>query len=275
MIKRILIALSGSPYTPAAMQHAIDLAQRHQAEVTGVTITDLAKLANVGPVPLGGGAAAAELSHQRIADAEQRIAECVASYRTACQAEGITAHVHQEAGDIIDEITKLWRYNDIVIFGLRGLFEYGVIHNPDDLLIRIVKYGIRPILAVDKEFRDINNVMIAYNGSLEAAKAMKYFVQSRIYPDAKLRIVSFEKRHDDPQELLSDAQKYCALHGFDVETDFVDADPRDNLIDYADTNGMDLIVMGSTGRSRLTEYFLGDTVLHAIKNCHIPLYLMR
>jgi len=275
MIKRVLVALSGSPYTPAAMEHGFDLANTHQAEITGVTVTDLAKLANVGPVPLGGGAAAAELSHQRIADAEQRIAECVANYKTACDAHGVTGHLHQEAGDIIDEITKLWRYNDVVVFGLRGLFEYGVIHNPDDMLIRIIKSGIRPILAVDKEYRDINNVMIAYNGSLEAAKAMKSFVQTRIYPNVNLRIVSFEKRKDDPQELLSDAKKYCAAHGFEAETDHVDKEPRDHLIDYAERNGMDLIVMGSTGRSRLTEYILGDTVLTAIKHCHIPLYLMR
>ncbi len=275
MIKRVLVALSGSPYTPSAVSHALELARNHSAEVTGVTITDLAKLANVGPVPLGAGAAASELSHQRIEQAELRIKELAEQYTAQCAKENIVAHLHQESGNIIDEITKLWRYNDIVVFGLRGLFEYGLIHNPDDLLIKIIKSGIRPILAVAKEHRSVHNVLVAYNGSLEAAKAMKYFVQSRIFPNAQLRVVSFEKRKDDPQELLSDAKKYCARHGFKVETDFVDEDPRDELLPYAETMNADLIVIGSTGRSKLASYVLGDTVKIAIKESHIPLYLMR
>lgn len=275
MIKRVLVALSGSPYTPSAMEHALELARANKAEVTGVTITDLAKLAYVGPVPLGAGAAAAELSHQRIEQAELRIAELARIFTAKCNEQNVVGHLHQESGHIIDELIKLWRYNDIVVMGLRGLFEYGIIHNPDDMLLKIMKSGIRPILAVAKEHRSIHRVLIAYNGSLEAAKAMKYFVQSRLFPDVSIRIVSFEKRKDDPQELLSDAQKYCSLHGFTVETDFVDADPRDELIDYGDKMNADLIVLGSTTRSRLATHVLGDTLYTAIKESHIPLYLMR
>jgi nucleotide-binding universal stress UspA family protein len=275
MIKRVLVALSGSPYTPSVIHHGIELARAHDADITGVTITDLAKLANVGPVPLGGGAAASELSHQRIELAEERIRELSAQFQDTCARERIVCHLHQESGHIVDELIKLWRYNDIAVLGLRGLFEYGVIHNPDDMLIRIMKSGIRPILAVAKEHREIHKVLIAYNGSLEAAKAMKGFVQSRIFPEVTIRVVSFEKRKDDPQELLIDAQNYCAMHGFETDTDFVDADPRDELIDYAEQMKADLIVMGSTGRSRLASYVLGDTVHTAIKESHLPLYLSR
>ena len=53
MIKRILVALSGTPYTKAAIQHALELATHHGADVTGVTDIDLAKVAHVGPVPMG------------------------------------------------------------------------------------------------------------------------------------------------------------------------------------------------------------------------------
>ncbi len=58
MIKHILVALSGTPYTPIAVERAIELAQIHGASVTGVTVVDLKTLSDVGPVPLGGQAAA-------------------------------------------------------------------------------------------------------------------------------------------------------------------------------------------------------------------------
>ncbi len=66
MIKRILVALSGTQYTGAAIRHALELAGLHDAQVTGVTDVDLAKVANVGPVPMGGGAAASELMEHRL-----------------------------------------------------------------------------------------------------------------------------------------------------------------------------------------------------------------
>ena len=45
MIKRILVALSGTPYTESAVKHALALAETHESDVTGVTIMDSARIA--------------------------------------------------------------------------------------------------------------------------------------------------------------------------------------------------------------------------------------
>ena len=66
MTKRILVALSGTPLTESAVQHALELAKTHDAEITGVTDIDLAKVAGVGPIPMGAGAAATELVEHRL-----------------------------------------------------------------------------------------------------------------------------------------------------------------------------------------------------------------
>ena len=58
MIKRILVALSGTPYSASATQHALQLAEAHGAEVTGVTLVNHDALDAREPVPIGGGAAA-------------------------------------------------------------------------------------------------------------------------------------------------------------------------------------------------------------------------
>lgn len=39
-MKRILVGLAGTPYTPVAIRRALELAQQHQAEVTAVTLMD-------------------------------------------------------------------------------------------------------------------------------------------------------------------------------------------------------------------------------------------
>jgi hypothetical protein len=52
MIKRILVGLGGTPYTPFAIARSIELAQQHGAELTGVTVVDVGRLIRIYPVPL-------------------------------------------------------------------------------------------------------------------------------------------------------------------------------------------------------------------------------
>jgi hypothetical protein len=44
MIKRILVGLAGTIYTPVAIERAVTLAKEHDAEVTGVTVLDPRRL---------------------------------------------------------------------------------------------------------------------------------------------------------------------------------------------------------------------------------------
>ena len=85
MLKRILVALSGTPFTPVAVKHAVELAKWHEAEVTGVTVVDLDRLSDVGPRPMGGAAAAASLAEHRIAITRERIEEEIANFQRACE----------------------------------------------------------------------------------------------------------------------------------------------------------------------------------------------
>ena len=84
MIKRILVALSGTPYTRSAIQHAIELAGYHGSSLTGVTDIDLARVADVGPVPMGAGAAAHNLVEHRLQLTEQQVEETIAHFEAAC-----------------------------------------------------------------------------------------------------------------------------------------------------------------------------------------------
>lgn len=273
--KRILVSLSGSPYTRAAIDHAIELAKRHDADLTGVTVVDSDRLARVGPIPIGGGAAASDLTRYREEISAERVEQCIAQFQDECRQASLACSVVRETGDALNELISLWRYHDLTIMGLRGLFEYGVVHNPDDVLIRLVTRGIRPILAVSDAFRPIKRVLIAYNGSLEAAKAMKRFAQMQLWVQPAVRVVCYQQQADDAARLLSDAANYLSAHGIDAEYEASDVDPRDGIIQDIDAKGIDLVVIGSTARSWIARQVLGDTVLYAIRHAAIPLFLAR
>ena len=274
MIKRILVALSGTPFTDSAVRHALELARIHGAEVTGVTDIDLAKVANVGPVPMGAGAAAHDLVEHRLQVTEQHVNEAVRDFEASCRTAGTEFCVARETGSPYEKLTSLWRYHDLTVAGLQGLFEYGVVHNPDDLIVQMIAKGVRPILAVAREYREVNRVLVAYNGSMESAKALKRFVQSRVWPDIAMRIVVFDKPAE-ARQLLADASHYCAVHGYEVETEHVKGSPRDRLLDYAARTQADLIVMGSASRARILKHLLGDTTLHMVCHAAIPLFITQ
>ncbi len=275
MIKRILVALSGTPFTDAAVRHALDLARLHEAELTGVTDVDLAKVADIGPVPMGAGAAAHDLVEHRLQLTEQQVTEAIEGFESACSEASRSCSVVRETGNPFERLIGLWRYHDLTVAGLRGLFEYGIYHNPDDLVLSLVSKGVRPILAVARAHRPIRNVLVAYNGSLESAKAMKRFVQMKLWPDIELGIVCFDKDRDEAAELLADAASYCSLHGYEAETRRIEGAARDGLLRHAEQSGADLIVMGCASRARIFKHLLGDTTLHAIRHAEIPLFLAQ
>ena len=275
MVKRILVALSGTPCTPVAVETAVELAQRHGACVTGVTVVDIDRLSDVGPVPIGGASAAQSLAEHRVAVTQERVDEEIAGFEKACRDASIDHVVDRERGDAFELLTELWRYHDLTIIGLRGLFEYGVVQNPGDEVVKLIRRGVRPIVAVSTEYRPVNRVLVSYNGSMEAAQAMKRFAQLQLWPDVTVKLASFGFDDDKAMPLLIEAAVYLRAHGMDPEVETLPGDPKQQLRAHAREWGADLVVMGASSRGRLAKLLLGDTAEEMLVHTEVPLFLSQ
>jgi nucleotide-binding universal stress UspA family protein len=275
MIKRILVGLGGTPYTPFAIARAVELAQAHGAELTGITVVDVRRLARVGPVPLGASASARELREFRLQVAQEHVEEAIAQFKSACDRAGVAYSVRQEEGNPFTTMAGDARYHDLMIFGLKSLFEHDVVHDPHDVLVRLIAEGVRPILAVAADARPIRRVLIAYSGSMESAKTIKWFAQLKPWPDAQLRVVTFERPVEEAEQLVGDAADYLRRHGFQPEEAYVPASPRHELLPYAAQWGADLIVAGNSAKTLLLRRVLGETALNLITTSDRPLFLAQ
>ncbi len=94
MIKKILVGLSGTPYTSVAVERAVKLAKQLEAEVTGVTIVDLKRLAKIGLMQKGVLHAAKEAAEKRLQVTREGIEEVIGKFEAACNAEGIKYRVN-------------------------------------------------------------------------------------------------------------------------------------------------------------------------------------
>jgi nucleotide-binding universal stress UspA family protein len=275
VIKRILVGLGGTPYTPFAIARSIELAQQHAAELTGVTVVDVGRLSRIGPVPLVASASARELREFRLQVAQEHVEEAAQQFASACRKAGVPYDVRQEEGNPFDLMASCARYHDLMVFGLKSLFEHEVVHDPHDVLVRLVAEGVRPLLAVSPDSRPIRRVLIAYSGSMESAKTMKWFVQLGLWPKAQLRIVTFEHQVDEAEQLVGDAADYLRKHGFEPEEAYAPGSPKHQLLSYAAEWGADLIVAGNSAKNLLLRRTLGETALHLITRADRHLFLAQ
>jgi nucleotide-binding universal stress UspA family protein len=275
MLKRILVGLGDLDHSRSATFRAIELARHHEAELTGVTLFDSERLDATGMVPLGAGAAAKDLGESRLESASQIIAAATAMFRDKCTEANVPHAVIHEVGDPLSSLAAHARYHDLMVCGLQGLFEHGVIAEPHDEFATLIREGVRPLIVVTREHRPVRRVLIAYSGSMESAKTMRRFVQSELYRDAKLRIVTFHNEPAIGEHRLTPAAEYCRAHGLDPSLECVAALPQDELLPYADRWKADLIVMGNSAKNLLLRQILGETALHVMRNADRPLFLSQ
>jgi nucleotide-binding universal stress UspA family protein len=120
-----------------------------------------------------------------------------------------------------------------------------------------------------------DNVLIAWNGSREAARA----VQSGLPLMAGSNVVTVASVDPDPDEdwLLGGALvDHLARHGLNAHSETITTttlSPADAILERAAASGVDLIVMGAYGRSRLREIILGGMTRDILAIMTIPVLM--
>lgn len=274
MIKRLLVGLGDDRFARSATEHAIQMAKQHDAQLTAVTLFDPHSL-DVGPIPIGAGASARDLREHRLGQTVEVLEQAVRYFEQRCQSENLRHDVLHETGNPFERLIAASRYYDQMVCGLKNLFAHGVVEEPPYELIRLVESGVRPLIAVGDCYREIQRILIAYSGSIESAKTMKRFVQQRNWPDAALKIVTFDDDRTAGEDRLARAREYCNAHGLSAETEVVAQAPKEALLPYAEGWGADLIVLGNSAKRLLLRRIFGETALHVVANAERPLFLSQ
>jgi nucleotide-binding universal stress UspA family protein len=279
VIKRILIGIGGTPFTAVAIRRAVELGKAHGAQVTAVTVVDETRLYQVGPVPLGGAAAASSLREHRVRVTGELIDSAIHSLEEQCEAEGVALTVLRERGDPFGLLSQHARYNDLMIFGLRSMFEHDLLGardvDPATVLNDLAKAGVSPILAVSEQYRTVRRVLFAQSGSIQAANAMKQFTRLRLWPDVRFRIVVCDGPEEKSRELLEGARAYCLSHGIEAESVHRQGTAREEILREVASWDADLVVLGYSGRRPLAMRLFGATGLHVLRNVDRPLFLSQ
>jgi nucleotide-binding universal stress UspA family protein len=83
-----------------------------------------------------------------------------------------------------------------------------------------------------------------------------------------------EAQKDKAKEYLSRLVEEAKKDGLDAESVITEGYPPDAIIDYANKNGVDLIVMSSHGRSGITRFALGSVTDKVLRTSAVPVMVV-
>lgn len=84
-----------------------------------------------------------------------------------------------------------------------------------------------------------------------------------------------ERRREEGRELLAEAEARAAEHGRSVETVVAVGQPSDAIVDHATENEIDLIVVGSHGRTGFSRVLLGSVAERVARQAPVPVTIVR
>ncbi len=274
-LKRLLVALGGPGYLDSAMAEATRIARRSDAELLGLAVMDETPVGPFPGIPIGDPADAADLREDRRRRVAAGIEEAAARFETMLAGSGLPGRLLRSEGDAQECLVEAMKLADLTIVGIRHAFGCGTLDHAEDFLARVARASNRPILAMPEAARPVSRVLLAYDGSLVAADALRSFATLRAFDPDHVRIVSCREGDGDPESILAEGRAYLELHGHQVETSVLEGLPSAAILEHAESMDADLLVLGAVGRRGLSRLLAGDTASAMLARSEVPLLLRR
>lgn len=275
MLKRILVVLDGSNAARAAKRYALKLADILKAELTGVGIIDLPWITAAQPEPLGGAAFKIHRDQEVIRQTHERIQAMLAIFRTECDKNSIECHLSELEGFPATEIEGLSEEHDLIIIGKTTDFHFDLDEDTDLTVRYIVRDNPRPIIVVTSEREIDGKVLVAYDGSMQAARALHMFLLLGLGQGHELHVVSIAKRKNEADAIAQRAKAMCQVHGVKVEAEGVASNkpPQDIIKKKAQEINASMVVMGAYGHHGIRELIFGTTTEHLLRESDVALFI--
>lgn len=142
---------------------------------------------------------------------------------------------------------------------------------------------------------DMNDrILVPYDGSPPSATALEFALET--FPDAdvtalhviqipegyweafegpEVRLPTTEKAREYAEEILEGARELAAERDREIDTEIRTGQPEDRIVEYAEKEGYDVIVMGSHGREGISRVLLGSVAENVVRRSPTPVVVAR
>ena len=278
MIKSILLSVDGSTYTGAQVKHCIDLAKAFESLVHVISIVDIrifewaTVMSTDGFVPVIPSTAFQNESKKMLdAKADAVLSKCSRLFKT----ENVEFDTQKIPGPPADIICDHGHLVDLLIIGARGEYAKWESQLIGATLEVVVRQCNKPILITPEKYKEISRLLIAYDGTSKANKALQMagFFASKL--DIPVIILTVNDSPQMQSKHLDEAKKYLEPYNISFDTISESGNPEKEILKMAKSKKCDLIIMGAFGHSRIREAILGSTTEYVMRNSPLPLLLCK
>ncbi|QSG02578.1 universal stress protein [Natranaeroarchaeum sulfidigenes] len=139
-----------------------------------------------------------------------------------------------------------------------------------------------------------DRILLPYDGSDPAKDALQYTLET--FPESELHVLyvvpepegywmafkdddsdppGYEKARQRGAELVSEAAETASEHGSDVETEIARGQPEDVIVDRAEREDIETVVIGSHGREGFSRILLGSVAETVVHRSSVPVVVVR
>ena len=270
---KILLGLDGSAHAEAAIEYACQLAHNYSATITGVAIIDQPGIqSSSGPVPLGAARYDIRLEEQQLKETQEKAGAILDNFSRICEDRNINAILHADTGSPVSELIEESKFHDFIVIGKQTSFEYNA-NETYGTLQRVLRNGLIPVLAVPDSVREIKKVLVAYDNSIPASKAVHMFLLLGIWNACDITLLTVNDDAEAAQGLLDNLGEFFESYGIKPNLAAQSGHPDTAVKSYIAENDIDMLVMGAYGRKSVREFFVGSVTQHLIQETTIPLFL--
>ena len=181
----------------------------------------------------------------------------------------------QRHGEFIDTLLTLESSARLVIIGHSGTQtgkKISVLGTHVENLLRQIH---TPVLITPHDFSVPKSFMLAYDGRETTELALQRILSNDLLRGLDCHLVTIKNKQPDLEEQFAQATERLTAGGFAVTTRYLEGDIAKQLLDYQQTQAIDMLVMGAFSGSRLRQFFIGSNTLKMLENCNIPILVVK
>jgi nucleotide-binding universal stress UspA family protein len=273
----ILICLEGSGSSASAVELALALAGVVRATVVGLAIVDEPDIVAGAATSIGGASYRKDRDAALLDDAHAQAREWLDGFVARARSAGVAVRTLELAGRPAEMIVEEMQQHDVLMFGRDVNFRFETQEHDSYTRDRILRRAGKPIIVVPETPVDAGRVvMIAYDGSSAALRALRAFADSGLARDRQIHVATV---NDDGANAFEIASRGCELlrSEFDiiaVPENIVSAEPvADALLARRAKLGAGMIVLGGYVPSPLARLVWGSVTHAILRDTVVPVFL--
>jgi nucleotide-binding universal stress UspA family protein len=274
----ILVTVDDTPSCVAARELALSLARQSGASIRGVTGVDLSDIDRVELAPIGGAGYAYARLQRRNEQSEHRrarIAELPEAFQRSLAAEGMEAACHTMESDVRGELLHMVETCDLVVTGRDAEFRLEPLEGVAPLVEYVIARGCRPVIVTGPDPVGNGPVLVGYDGSAPAAKALQAAGLLGIFGSAAVHVVSVCRDRAEASGIADRARQFLKPYGVSVDIDPVGSSDRPDEILLKRASDIDarMLVMGAFGHRGLRDILFGSSTQRLFEAAPLPLFI--